>query len=59
MNELLVNDLNKLRNTLMLIEVRGESVKVMSNCLFFAEQMVADIQNGKYDNERKPAPEGE
>lgn len=41
-------DLIKLKNTLMLIEVRGENVKVMSNCLYFIDQMITDCQNGKY-----------
>ena len=45
---MLAEDLIKLKNTLMLIEVRGENVKVMSNCLYFIDQMIADCQNGKY-----------
>ena len=45
---MLAEDLIKLKNTLMLIEVRGESVKVMSNCLYFIDQMITDCKNGKY-----------
>lgn len=45
---MLAEDLIKLKNTLMLIEVRGESVNIMSNCLYFVNQMIADCQNGKY-----------
>ena len=45
---MLAEDLIKLKNTLMLIEVRGENVKVMSNCLYFIDQMITDCQNGKY-----------
>lgn len=47
----LMTDLMKLRNTLNQIEVKGENVKIMSNCMFFLEQMVVDFQNGKYDPE--------
>ena len=47
----IMTDLIKLRNTLNQIEVRGENVKVMSNCMFFLDQMVVDIQNGKYNHE--------
>ena len=45
---MLAEDLIKLKNTLMLIEVRCENVKVMSNCLYFIDQMITDCQNGKY-----------
>lgn len=45
---MLAEDLIKLKNTLMLIEVRGESVNIMSNCLYFVNQMITDCQNGKY-----------
>ena len=47
----IMTDLIKLRNTLNQIEVRGENVKIMSNCMFFLDQMVVDIQNGKYNHE--------
>ena len=47
----IMTDLIKLRNTLNQIEVRGENVKIMSNCMFFLDQMVVDFQNGKYNTE--------
>lgn len=36
----MLEDLIKLRNTLMQIETRGESTKLMSNCLYFVEDMI-------------------
>lgn len=36
------NELLKLYNTLLLIETRGESTKIMADCLRFVEQ----LQNG-------------
>lgn len=36
----MLEDLVKLRNTLMQIETKGESTKLMSNCLFFLEDMM-------------------
>lgn len=57
MKDLIITDLIKLRNTLNQIDVRGENVKVLSNCMFFLEQMVVDVQNGKYDSEGTTEPE--
>lgn len=54
MNVMLTEDLTKLKNTLMLVEVRGEGVKVLANCMFFVDQMITDVQNGKYDLQAKP-----
>lgn len=51
---MLTEDLTKLKNTLNLIEVRGESVKVLSNCMFYIEQIIADVQNGKYNPDQTP-----
>lgn len=53
----IMTDLIKLRNTLNQIEVRGENVKIMSNCMFFLDQMVVDFQNGKYNPEDTAKPE--
>ena len=53
----IMTDLIKLRNTLNQIEVKGENVKIMSNCMFFLDQMVVDIQNGKYNHEDNVDPE--
>ncbi len=40
----MVDDLTKLYNTLLLIETRGESTKIMAQCLQFMEQMIANKQ---------------
>ena len=53
----IMTDLIKLRNTLNQIEVRGENVKIMSNCMFFLDQMVVDVQNGKCNPEDTTNPE--
>lgn len=59
MNAMLTEDLTKLKNTLMLVEVRGEGVKVLSNCMFFLDQMIVEVQNGKYDKRpTEPANSG-
>ena len=55
----LMTDLIKIRNTLNQIEVKGENVKIMSNCMFFLDQMVADFRNGKYDLESDTKGEAE
>lgn len=55
----IMTDLIKLRNTLNQIEVRGENVKIMSNCMFFLDQMVLDIQNEKYNPEDNVDPEND
>lgn len=39
----MIEDLIKLRNTLMQIETRGENTKLMSNCLFFIEDMISKL----------------
>lgn len=36
----MLEDLLKLRNTLMQIETRGESTKLMSTCLYFIDDMI-------------------
>lgn len=54
MNAMLTEDLTKLKNTLMLVEVKGEGVKVLANCMFFVDQMIMDVQNGKYNPQAKP-----
>lgn len=48
---MLVEDVIKLRTTLNLLEVRGDNVKVLANCMYFVDQMITDIQNGKYEKE--------
>lgn len=34
------NDLKKLYNTLLLIETKGESTKIMAECIKFTEQLI-------------------
>lgn len=46
----MLEDLIKLRNTLMQIETKGEGTKLMSNCLFFIEDMIRKA------NEEMPDP---
>lgn len=46
----MLEDLIKLRNTLMQIETKGEGTKLMSNCLFFVEDMIRKA------NEETPDP---
>lgn len=36
--------LQKLYNTLLLIETRGESTKIMGECLKYTEQMITEIR---------------
>ena len=36
----MVDNLAKLHNTLMMIETKGESTKIMAECLRFLEQMI-------------------
>ena len=41
----MVDNLTKLYNTLLLIETKGESTKIMAQCLQFMEQMIAAKQS--------------
>lgn len=45
-------ELTKLYNTLMLIETKGESTKLMAQCLAFTQQLIAQA---KADRERGDA----
>lgn len=36
------NNLRKLYNTMLLIETKGESTKIMADCIKFLEQLIAD-----------------
>ena len=38
------NELSRLYNTLLLIETKGESTKIMTQCLQFVEQLIANEQ---------------
>ena len=39
------NNLSKLYNTLLLIETKGESTKIMSECLRFTEQLIKEASD--------------
>lgn len=41
------DDLMKLYNTLRLIETKGESTKLMGDCLKFTEQLIKQAQEKK------------
>lgn len=36
----MVNELQKLYNTLFMVETKGESTKIMSDCIRFTEQLI-------------------
>lgn len=36
----MVNELVKLYNTLLMVETKGESTKIMSDCIRFIEQLI-------------------
>ena len=36
------NNLRKLYNTILLIETKGESTKIMADCIKFLEQLIAE-----------------
>ena len=40
----MTNELSKLYNTLLLIETKGESTKLMTQCLQFVEQLIVKEQ---------------
>lgn len=40
----MVEKLTKLRNTLSLIETKGENTKIMAECLRFTEQLITEEQ---------------
>lgn len=44
-------NLAKLYNTLAMIETKGESTKIMAQCLAFIEQMVRDCDKPEADTE--------
>lgn len=47
----MVDNLTKLYNTLLLIETRGESTKIMAQCLAFMEQMISKKQSEAEPND--------
>ena len=43
----MVNELVKLYNTLMLVETKGESTKLMGQCLTYLNQLISNCNNKK------------
>lgn len=43
-------NLQKLYNTLLLIETRGESTKIMGECLKFTEQMINEAREANKES---------
>ena len=39
------NELKKLYNTLLLVETKGESTKIMAECMRFVEQLIKKEEN--------------
>ena len=40
----MIENLQKLYNTMLLIETKGDSTKTMADCLRFIERMIADVE---------------
>lgn len=53
----MVDNLAKLHNTLLMIETKGESTKIMAECLRFLEQMI--VEEKKQVNSKEPVKEQE
>ena len=47
------NELTRLYNTLMLIETKGESTKLMAQCLTFTQGLIARVVAEKSGNTEK------
>ena len=41
----MLEELNKLYNTLLLIETKGDNTKIMADCLRYTEQMIVQARN--------------
>ena len=54
-DEKMVDNLAKLHNTLLMIETKGESTKIMAECLRFLEQMI--VEEKKQVNSTEPVKE--
>ncbi len=54
---MLSDNLIKLYNTLALIETKGESTKIMAQCMMFVEQMANEAKRS--ETETKPKSETE
>ena len=40
----MIENLQKLYNTMLLIETKGDSTKTMADCLRFDEKMIVDVE---------------
>lgn len=47
---MLSENLIKLYNTLALIETKGESTKLMAQCMVYVEQLAVDAKNREAEN---------
>ena len=45
----MVENLQKLYNTMMLVETKGESTKIMGECLKFTEQLINEERTREQD----------
>ena len=49
----MLDDLQKLYNTLLLIETRGESTKIMGSCISYIEEMIKNATTQSINDEVK------
>ena len=49
----MVNELVKLYNTLLMVETKGESTKIMSDCIRFIEQLI-NLEKVKEEKANEP-----
>lgn len=56
---MLSEDLIKLHNTLALIETKGESTKIMAQCMVFVEQLAANVRTSETQASQKQETEKE
>ena len=40
----MIENLQKLYNTMLLIETKGDSTKIMADCLRFVEKMIVNVE---------------
>ena len=52
----MIENLTKLYNTLLLIETRGESTKIMAKCLEYIESLVKDLKKPTDSNNVSDTP---
>lgn len=48
------DNLTKLYNTMNLIETKGESTKIMAQCLAFLEGLISEVGNASKENVENP-----